>query len=453
MERPLELTQAWESHAVGDVVFVHSDTFKLLTDNEMGKPLAQDDEIKRLVARAQEQAKAAAELAAAAELDEGKIKEAVADIVTRERAGAPPPPQMQTKDTILEGGDREKKAPDSGPIGWKSRAEFWHAACLATRKTQPIVDVRLTNDHIQKATGYHEEGDDTLGGYLVPSDVKQELLKEQLEATIVRGGGARVIPTNRDNIVLATIDDISHATTVFGNMLFYWINEQAAITVSNLRFGQIQIPIEKLAAFCYITRELLADAYVSVEAEIRQSFTQGAAYFEDVAFISGTGAGMPRGFRNSPALIAVARAGAGAVAWADIANVYARQRYPERSVWVANQAILPQLLQMTGGTEVVWIGLSQGATNAPPGTLLGRPIKFTEKVPTLGTQGDLGFHDLSQYIIGDRENIRIDRSDDVQFTTDQVAMRFILRVGGRGRPTAAFTPRAGNTLSPFVELN
>jgi len=147
------------------------------------------------------------------------------------------------------------------------------------------------------------------------------------------------------------------------------------------------------------------------------------------------------------------RAGAGAITWADIANVYARQRYPGRAVWVANQAILPQLLQMTGGTEVIWIGLSAGATTAPPGTLLGRPIVFTEKVPTLGTQGDLGFHDLSQYIIGDREVIRIDRSDDVQFTTDQVALRFILRVGGTPRPTAAFTPHEGSTLSPFVELN
>lgn len=452
MERPLKLLQPWEGHVKEDVVFVHEDTFDLLVKNEMGKELETDDELKRSTARAQEQAKAAAEETARLGLDEDKIKEIVTDIVTREREGAPPP-HTAVEDKVIEGGERGMKVPTAAAIGWKGTAEFWHFVALATRKQQPFVDPRLTDKHITKLTGWHEEGDDTLGGYLVPDDVKQELLKERLENTIVRGNGARVIPTMRDNIVLATIDDTSHATTVFGNVIFYWINEQAALTPRNLVFGQIQIPIEKLAGLCYITRELLADAYVSVEAEIRQSFTEGAAWFEDHAFIIGTGAGQPMGYRNSAALIAIARAGVGAIAWADIANIYSRQRYPGRAVWVANQAVLPQLLQMVGGTEVIWIGLSAGATAAPPGTLLGRPIVFTEKVPTLGTQGDLGFIDFSQYLIGDREVIRIDRSDDVQFTTDQVALRFILRVGGRPRPAVAFQPHEGNTLSPFVELN
>lgn len=452
MERVIELTQRWEGNDPGAQPMVSQDMFDLLIKNEMGKPIDQGEEIKRFVALANEQAEANVEAAETAELDNDgvKIKEAVEEILTAQRKGEVHP-NMQSK--IVTDDMGHNLAPKSADIGWKSTAHFWHAAAKACQKHQAVVDPMLTNEHIAKAAGYHEVGDDTLGGYLVPDDVRQELMKERLENSVVRGNGARVIPTVRDNIVLARIDDASHATSVFGNVVFFWINEQAALTERNLVFGQLQIPIEKLAGLTYITRELLGDAFVSVEAEVRQSFSEGAAWFEDDAFLNGTGAGMPMGITNSGANIGVARAGALTVTYPDIANMYARQRYPGRAVWVANQSILPQLLQMTGGTEVIWIGLSQGATQTPPGSLLGRPIIFTEKLPALGTADDLMFLDISHYIIGDRENIRIDRSDDVQFLTDQIALRFILRVGGRSRTDVAFTPNNGNTLSPYVGLN
>jgi len=454
MERVIRLTQKWEGHDIGEDVFVHSDTHDLLISADVGKDIDQADEVRLLVARTQEQAQKDAKAAEAAKLDPAKIEKAVDDIVGRERAGAEKPPQLQPK---VESKDMGRtRVPKSAELGWHSTAEWWHAAALAARKTQPIIDPRLTDGHINqmaKTTGYHEVGDDSLGGYLVPDDVRAELLRERLENTVVRSNGPRVIPTTKDNVVLAKVDDTTHASTVFGNVVLYWINEQASITVSNLKFGQVQIPVEKLAGMCYVTHELATDAYVSVEAEVSSGFSEGAAWFEDYAFLNGTGAGQPKGVLQSGAKVSVTRAGAGAIAWADIANMYARQRRPGNAVWVANQATLPQLLQMTGGTEVIWIGLSGGATKSPPGSLLGRPIIFTEKVPTLGTAGDLNFIDFSDYVIADRESIRVDRSDDLLFTTDQIALRFILRVGGRNRTNSAFQPKNGSTLSPVVQLN
>jgi HK97 family phage major capsid protein len=66
-----------------------------------------------------------------------------------------------------------------------------------------------------------------------------------------------------------------------------------------------------------------------------------------------------------------------------------------KAVWIMNQDVLPQLLQMTlpvknvAGTENV--GGSRSAsptaqgTGTPQFTLLGRPVVLTEKVSTLGT--------------------------------------------------------------------
>ena len=44
-------------------------------------------------------------------------------------------------------------------------------------------------------------------------------------------------------------------------------------------------------------------------------------------------------------------------------------------------------------------------------TLLGKEIIFTEKCPALGVKGDLILVDLSQYAIGMRKEIALDRSN------------------------------------------
>jgi len=44
-------------------------------------------------------------------------------------------------------------------------------------------------------------------------------------------------------------------------------------------------------------------------------------------------------------------------------------------------------------------------------TLLGKEVLFTEKCPALGAKGDLILADLSQYAIGMRKEIALDRSN------------------------------------------
>jgi len=451
--RFIKLKQKWETHEVGEEVCVGKDTYKLLLDNDMGEKLDFDTEVKLLTAVAEDEQKALAEEEAGANLDEDKIALAVKEQLDRTRTGAP---LVGEEDEFgVEGeGIGKSHAPSLKALGWRSSAEFLFCAGRAIASKGDNVDPRLSMAHIVKTTGYHEEGDESLGGYVVPEDVRTELLKDALEANIVRSSGARVIPTNRDSVTLSRIVDNTHASRVFGNVLVYWLNEGETLTASNITIGQIKIPVHKLGALCYATSELLADAAVAFEAEITQNFGEGVAYFEDLACLTGSGAGQPKGILTSGAAVAVTRAGASAISFADAVNMYVRQRYPARAVWVANQTALAQLLQMKdSGNSVIWINTGQGATSTPPGTLWGRPIKFTEKLPAMGTAKDLSFIDFSRFIIVDRESLRVDRSDHVLFTSDQVAFRFIRRVGGLLRDDAVFTPRNGDTLSPVVYLS
>ncbi len=70
-----------------------------------------------------------------------------------------------------------------------------------------------------------------------------------------------------------------------------------------------------------------------------------------------------------------------------------------------------------------------------------------------GTVGDRGFFDLGNYIIGDRQPLTIDVSNQVYWTTGYVAFKFTERVDGQPMIASALTPYKGtNTLSPFVTL-
>src|SRR3546814_12150137 len=86
----------------------------------------------------------------------------------------------------------------------------------------------------------------------------------------------------------------------------------------------------------------------------------------------------------------------------------------ERAVWIASPDTFVELATMaltvgTGGSAV-W--LTDG-TGAPTLTLLGRPVIMTEKAPgALGDVGDLSFVDLGMYLIGDRQMMTVDRSEE-----------------------------------------
>ena len=85
-------------------------------------------------------------------------------------------------------------------------------------------------------------------------------------------------------------------------------------------------------------------------------------------------------------------------------------------------------------------------------SLLGKPMLFTEKVPALGTLGDLLLCDLSQYTIGLRKEVSLDKSIHVGWSTDTASYRAILRADGQGSWDKPITPKAGDTLSWCVAL-
>ena len=346
-----------------------------------------------------------------------------------------------------------------GSIGEYCQAirEEARPSSLANRKDllQKLENVR----QFQNSFGSEEAGS---GGFLIPEIMRSELLQLALEDSIVRSR-ATVIPMSTLSVPIPTVDDTSHVSSLFGGVTFYWAEESASITETQASFAQIRLTAKKLAGFFKVPNELLADA-PAFSGWFDTRVPMGLAWYEDLGFMTETGVGTPEGFINSPASVSVAKESgqaAGTILWENIVKMYSRMLPTslKNAVWIAAIDTFPELATMalavgTGGGPV-WIGgWSQPGSDMPPMTILGRPVIFTEKVPALGTTGDINFVDLSYYLIGDRQQVEVAASEHYAFQNNQTAFRLIERVDGRPWLQSALTPHnnSGNTLSAFVQI-
>lgn len=299
------------------------------------------------------------------------------------------------------------------------------------------------------------------GGFLVPEEFRAELLRLSLDTAIVRPR-ARVVPMSSATLRFPMIDSTSNVSSVFGGVVVYRTEEGAELTESAATFGSIKLEATKQTALAHVTNELVRDAAGGFGMFIEQIFPEAIAWYEDLDFLTGSGVGEPLGALNpnNNALISVAKEtgqAASTLVWENIIRMYARMLPSSlsRAVWIASPDTFAELATMaltvgTGGSAV-W--LTDG-TGAPTLTLLGRPIIMSEKAPAvLGTKGDLSFVDFGMYLIGDRQNMTVDSSPHVKFTSDKTTYRVIQRNDGRPWLQSAVTPQNNSaTLSPFVQL-
>ncbi len=298
------------------------------------------------------------------------------------------------------------------------------------------------------------------GGFLVPEEFRSEMLRLAIEEAIIRPR-ARVIPMPRESMLFPVIKDTTHASSIYGGVQAFWNPESADLSAdsSEPAFAQARWTAHKLTGYTLASNELLADSAIALEALLMEMFSTALAYFEDIAFFDGTGAGQPEGILNADALISVAKEtgqAAATIVTENLDKMYMRMLPQSRgsAVWVAHYDIIPQLLALsravgTGGAPVMVMNIQ----NAPAFIIYGRPVIFTEKAQTLGTLGDIYFADFSYYMIGDRQALSVAASPHVKFINDQTVWRFIQRVDGKAWLVSALTPRNGTTtISAFVAL-
>lgn len=323
------------------------------------------------------------------------------------------------------------------------------------------------------------EGSGMTGGYIVPPQFQSELLTISAEDSFVEPR-AKVLPMTTRTVQWPMLD-ITTAQTAgtspyFGGILATWQPEAATISESEPQFRQGEWTAWDLVLYTVSSNQLLMDNGIGLDALLTQLFGQAITWYKEYAFLRGAGAGstMPLGVLNAPANLLVNRTVASRFTLADAANMMSRcqVRSWDDACWIMHQSVLPQLIQMASGAvantasttyipgnQLAWMTpfgneqVGPAAMKLPNAFLNGLPIYFTEKLPQLGTRGDVMLVDWSRYVIGSRLDIQIDVSPHYLFRNNQLAWRVVTRCDGKPWLNNVITDASGWTVSPFVTLN
>lgn len=332
-------------------------------------------------------------------------------------------------------------------------------------KTELMVNWLKTCKGVKAPSGMNE-GIDADGGFLVPTQFRNTLLRNAVDATVFYPRTTK-IPMQTNTVEIPAVIESSRASSIYGGIIVYRPAEGGSITASNPKVGRVKLQLSKIAALAYVTTELLEDSPISIEPLLGTMFGEAIGFQIDEDIVNGNGVHQARGILNTKSLIGVAKETdqeADTIVSKNVINMYSRLRSRSQAsaIWSANNDTFPQLatLQFEVGTGGHSAGLLQvstnGVTGAPIMMLLGRPLFLTEHNQTVGTKGDILLTDMKQYLVGEKSGGRIRAASSIhlKFDQDEIAFRFIVRMDGQAWEASALTPKhSSTTLSSFVALN
>jgi len=322
---------------------------------------------------------------------------------------------------------------------------------------------RLLKAH--KAVSGHSEGVAADGGFAVGTDQAGELLRPIYDTSPLMSGMRRyTISSNSNSLSLWGINETSRATgSRYGGVRAYRVAEGDDKTASKMGLRDIRLELHTVAVAAYATDELLQDAALLGQV-IGEAARNELQFFMADDVIRGTGAGMPTGILNAASLVTVVKEvgqAADSVVAENILKMWVRMppRNRANAAWYFNQEVEPELQQMSigVGTGGQLVYMPPGGLSASPyASIFGRPAMAIEHMEELGTVGDIGLFDMSQYLWAEKGGIQSAASIHVRFLNDEMTYRFTVRYDGQPGWSSALTPYQGTattgTLSPFVVL-
>lgn len=358
----------------------------------------------------------------------------------------------QAKEIIEEGSRGEPQDPDPQPTAPESFRELGDFL-QAVRFNPSDTKLKFRERPIDSEKRQLSMGVGAAGGFLVPEQFSTEIKQVDPQSAVIRPR-AQVIPPGDPPDAAITIPalDQSGARGVYSGVTVTWIAEGHEKPETEPEFAEIKLEPQEVAAHTVVTDKLLrnsAAAGALVSALLRKAIIAA----EDTAFLAGTGIGQPLGIIGHPATINVARAGAGAIAYADIVGMYSSLLFGGRLAWIASPTTLPQLMTLAdpgaGGT-LIW---QPNAREGAPGTLMGLPVIINQRSPVLGALGDLMLVDLDYYLIKDGSGISVAMSEHPRFTWNQTIIKAWWNVDGQPWMTTPLLLEDGvSQVSPFVAL-
>lgn len=348
-------------------------------------------------------------------------------------------------------------APPVPVDGWKSMGEFAQAVWRAGIGRE--LDERLISQDIStpmvrtKAAGHLTELVGSSGGFLLPRPYHLSVLETVVVDQIVRRY-AQSFPMDSQTLDVWAMADDDHSGGVFGGFLLSRHVTEQAYAESTPEFRNVRFVANDISAMTSVPNILLEDSPIVMEGILRAVIENAIKYYEDELFLTGNGMSEPLGVLNSPALITVdkeALQAANTITWNNLKAMVLRfsTKGYGKGVWVASNTTQESLLVLPD-VMVNYAGVSFG--NGGQMFLMGRPVLFTDILPTLGKKGDIILGNFANYGIGDR-GLVISMSRHARFTSNETVWAVTLRIDGQSALNKPYIPRqGGDSLSPFVAI-
>jgi HK97 family phage major capsid protein len=332
--------------------------------------------------------------------------------------------------------------------------EFFYA--MAKFKESGVRDTRLDAAREKRE---QTMGTGATGGFSLPTQFDATLRQVQAQEAIIRPRAA-VIPAGSPpdaKLEFPALDQTS-AQNIYGGVTVVHTGEGVTMTETTARLKEVSLEPKEISAYIVCTNKLLNN-WDAAGSFITRQLSAAMVGTEDYDFMRGNGVNKALGFINCAAAIAYGRAAANAISFADCYGMLARMLMRGGSyVWLASQTAIPQLAAMVdAGTHAVWLGGrdANGAGQGPlPSTLLGLPVIFADRLPPLGTKGDLSLVNLSYYLVKDGSGPAAASSEHILFLSNKVVFKLVWNVDGHPwlSEPIGLEGSTTSTVSPFVVL-
>lgn len=292
------------------------------------------------------------------------------------------------------------------------------------------------------------EGNNFLGGYLVPPQFSNDIIDLREENGIARRV-ARIVPMSSDTLT------IPRRT---GGLTAYFVGEGHAITASDKTWDQVNLVAKKLACLTLWSSELSEDAIISIGDDLAGEIAYAFSLKEDECYFNGDGTstyggivGIRPKLRNVDNTIANIK---GLKVASD--NVYSGITLPDfhgvlgllplyaraNAAWIMSTTFFDTVahrLQTAAGGNVI-----ADIANGGVPRFLGYPVIFSQVMPSTEANSQicalLGDYRMGT-AMGDRRSLTLALSTEYKFAEDQLAIRgtdrFDINVHDVGNTTVA----------------
>jgi len=294
-----------------------------------------------------------------------------------------------------------------------------------------------------------QEGTDSAGGFMVPDDLQQQIIKKVAAQTYMRQL-ARVITTSRETAAWVKVNYTANNLYTSGVRL-NWTGEipvsSTTHRVTDPVFSQTTIPVHTAMASMPISNNLIEDSAFDIFGVAGESLSEAFSLGENEAFISGDGSSKPSGLllgAGSTGLAAIlSGTDAALTTTGDVHSgkrlldlyyaVPSQYRRNDNCAWLMNSGTLNAVDNLVDGSKRPLIKdlntASLGA--AEPALLKNKRIFADEFMPDLAADAfPVVFGDFSGYMIVDRIGFSIQRYFEVYAELNMTLLLARKRVGG-----------------------